>query len=101
MKKPLSSYTAPLVALSFGALIFAGHAQTVTQNITLQPGWNSVFLEVQPSNTRQTRCSGLPVASVWMRAERRPVWTIFRTRPRPRSISRWLGWFHPSRPGRF
>src|SRR6185436_857450 len=71
MKKPLSSYTAPLVALLCGAFTFVGYAPTTTQTITLQPGWNSVYLEVQPSNnTANAVFGGLPLASVWTRAER-------------------------------
>jgi len=45
-------------------------AQTVTQTITLQPGWNAVWLEVQPTNNSASAVFGnLPVASVWSYAE--------------------------------
>jgi hypothetical protein len=47
-------------------------AQTVTQTITLQPGWNAVWLEVQPEeNSTDAVFASLPVASVWTRLERR------------------------------
>jgi len=41
-------------------------AQWVPQTITLQPGWNAVFLEVHPEpNNCDVMFSGLPVESVW------------------------------------
>jgi hypothetical protein len=41
-------------------------AQWKEQTITLNPGWNAVFLEVDPvPNTPATVFSGLPVESVW------------------------------------
>ena len=46
-------------------------AQEVTQTFTLQPGWNAVWLEVQPAdNAPAAVFAGLPVASVWTRLER-------------------------------
>ena len=41
-------------------------AQWATQTITLQPGWNAVFLEIQPTpRDCDTLFSGIPVESVW------------------------------------
>ena len=41
-------------------------AQWSTQTITLQPGWNAVFLEIQPTpRDCDTLFSGIPVESVW------------------------------------
>src|SRR5690349_2757716 len=38
-----------------------------TQAVTLQPGWNAVFLEVQPEPDAVDQVfEGLPVRSVWM-----------------------------------
>jgi hypothetical protein len=40
--------------------------QWVTQTITLNPGWNAVFLEVQPANIDcDAVFNGVPVESVW------------------------------------
>lgn len=50
-------------------LIFcdAAWAQWMTQTIHLRPGWNAVFLEVDPSpNDSDIVFSGVPVKSVWM-----------------------------------
>jgi|GEM_PF-3167222 len=35
----------------FGILPLLGHAQWVTQSIPLTPGWNAVFLQVQPQSS--------------------------------------------------
>ena len=41
-------------------------AQWATQTITLQPGWNAVFLEIQPApRDCDTLFAGIPVESVW------------------------------------
>jgi hypothetical protein len=50
--------------------VFSVRAQTVTQSITLQNGWNAVYLNVAPTNTAPAAVFGkLPVQSVWTRAE--------------------------------
>jgi len=97
---------APQAALGTLVWLFALHAglaQTVTQTITLQPGWNSVYLEVQPSNnTADAVFGGLPVASVWTRAERlSSVDYIQNASEAAFNQAGWLGWFHPSRPEAF
>ncbi|MBI1930746.1 hypothetical protein HYR99_41685 [Candidatus Poribacteria bacterium] len=51
-------------------LFFTGlpaFAQWTSQTIHLKPGWNAVFLEVQPQpNDCNTLFKGIPVESVWM-----------------------------------
>lgn len=52
-------------------LAWTASAQEVTETFTLQPGWNAVWLEVQPAdNAPAAVFAGLPVASVWTRLER-------------------------------
>ncbi len=47
------------------ALLTTAHGQTVTQTLPLQPGWNAVWLEAQPTNTDIGAVfAGLPVSSV-------------------------------------
>src|SRR5262245_15642657 len=59
------------IALGLLVLVACAPAQTITQTITLQPGWNAVWLEVQPANNSAAAVfSNLPVASVWSPAER-------------------------------
>ncbi len=41
-------------------------AEWATQTITLRPGWNAVFLEVEPEDrTCDTIFAGIPIRSVW------------------------------------
>lgn len=64
----------PVLVVLLGCCVFLAPqlcAQSYTQTITLQPGWNAVWLEVQPeNNSTDTVFSNLPVASVWTRLER-------------------------------
>jgi hypothetical protein len=49
-----------------GILSQSAHAQWLSQSITLSPGWNAVFLEVQPEpNDSAGLFDNLPVESVW------------------------------------
>lgn len=49
-----------------GTALCSVHAQWSEQSITLQPGWNAVFLELQPDNsTCEAVFAGIPVESVW------------------------------------
>jgi hypothetical protein len=71
MPPVLSSFFAVvlLAALVQGLPVRAG--QNVTQTISLQPGWNSVWLEVAPTNSDPNVVfAGVPVASVWTFAAR-------------------------------
>lgn len=53
-----------ILAAGFGGRAFA--VQNVTQSIVLQPGWNSVFLEVTPEDdTPETIFNGVDIDSVW------------------------------------
>ena len=71
MKNISASIFQVTAALVCGFAIHSARGQTITQNITLQPGWNAVWLEVQPTaNRTDTIFSNLPVASVWTRADR-------------------------------
>ena len=73
--------------------------QLINQTITLQPGWNAVYLEVQPTNNEANAVfAGLPVASVWTRAERlSSVDYIQNASEQTFNEAAWLRWFHPSR----
>ncbi len=53
----------PLLLIGRGTY---GAAPLQTQTFTLQPGWNSVWLEVQPENANPSAVfAGLPLESVW------------------------------------
>lgn len=73
MKTIRSRFYLALVLLLGCCVLFApqSQAQNFTQTITLQPGWNAVWLEVQPEdNSTDAVFSNLPVASLWTRLER-------------------------------
>lgn len=56
--------------LALGAVASA-QAQSVTQTFSLQNGWNAIHLEVEPADSAPAVVfGGLPVASVWTRADR-------------------------------
>ena len=90
-----------LGVLLAGALQLA--AQTVTQTLNIQAGWNSIYLEVEPAaNAADLIFSNRPVASVWTRAERvAAVDFIQNSSEEVFSKAGWLAWFHPSRPEAF
>lgn len=54
-----------LFLLSCLAISANTHAQ-ITQNVLLEPGWNSVYLEVQPEDNEITSVfAGVPLVSIW------------------------------------
>jgi hypothetical protein len=92
-----------LAAFAWLFVLPNARSQVVTQSFTLQPGWNSVYLEVQPSNNAANTVFGsLPVSSVWARGERvSSVDYIQNASETAFNEAGWLGWFHPSRPESF
>jgi hypothetical protein len=55
-----------LVVLFLVCGLHASFGQWITQTITLNPGWNAVFLDIQPANPDcDTLFAGIPVESVW------------------------------------
>jgi hypothetical protein len=92
-----------LLAFASLALLRSLQAQSFTQSITLNPGWNAVWLEVQPEDNAADAVFGaLPVASVWSRGERTSS-ADFIQDPSEEAFNQagWLGWFPPSRPEAF
>jgi hypothetical protein len=103
----LSHSNAARAALAIGALVAAGAGQAATpeytQTFLLQPGWNSVYLEVRPEpNDCDAVFLGLPIASAWTWNPRvgkiefiedpdealidSPAWQGYFPRPRPESV---------------
>lgn len=55
-----------LLAILLFARGLATHAQTIDQSFELQPGWNAVWLEVDPTNRSPSAVfAGLPLESAW------------------------------------
>jgi hypothetical protein len=63
-RTPCSGWTLAAMLWSLSALLLP--AQWTTQTIPLKPGWNAVYLEVDPEPVEcDTVFAGLPVESVW------------------------------------
>jgi hypothetical protein len=90
--------TAALAALALlmGGTPVAG-SSLVRQSFQLEPGWNAVYLEVQPEpRDIQTLFAGVPVAGVWTwNTPASPV--MFIRNPSEGLLNRpgWLGYFPP------
>jgi hypothetical protein len=72
----------------------------VTQTFVLQPGWNSVFLEVRPEeNDTESVFGGLPLASAWTWNPAGPK-VEFIDDPTEQMVpsQQWLGYFPRPRP---
>jgi hypothetical protein len=71
LKSSQSMWRVARVCLLASLIGSSASAQTHTQSFTLQPGWNAVYVEVEPAdNSTDALFAGLPVASVWTPAER-------------------------------
>jgi len=85
-------------------LALPGRADSnVTQTFLLRPGWNAIYLEVQPEVSDPASVfAGLPVESVWTFA-RRVVAAEFIQHPGEGLFGQpgWLVFFPPSRPESF
>ncbi|TVQ35699.1 MAG: hypothetical protein EA370_09050 [Wenzhouxiangella sp.] len=75
-------------------------AATIQQTIELRPGWNAIFVEVQPEVDRIEQVfAGLPVASVWRWIpDDRPVAFIQDPDEDMLTIDGWFGYFPDDRP---
>lgn len=66
VRRPLSTRFALLLVLAAALIPLRAVAVTTTQTLTLKPGWNSIFLEVAPTNPDPAAVfAGLPVDQVW------------------------------------
>ena len=101
--KAMSRDLLPLTPL-LGLLGFATptvNAQTLTQTVVLQPGWNAVWLEAQPVDPAPAAVfAGLPVASVWLRTERLEAAQFIQDQDEvPFNEPGWLVWLPSTHPG--
>lgn len=82
---------------------YVGSAQTVSQSILIQPGWNAVFLEVQPEdNSADSVFAGLPLAGVWTPGDRFST-AEFIQNPSEAAFNGagWLAWYPAGTPESF
>lgn len=65
--KVLSKYRILAALVLVDLALSAVYAQWTEQTITLEPGWNAVYLQVQPEpRACEVVFSGLPIESVWL-----------------------------------
>lgn len=88
------------VLLLVAGLASQARAGTVTQTIELQPGWNAVYVEVEPEvNAIEQVFAGIPLASVWRWIPNdRPVNFIQDPDEELLTIDGWYGYFPVDRP---
>jgi hypothetical protein len=89
--------------LCAGLIALPAFGQEITQTFTLRPGWNAVYIEVEPANRSPAVVfKDIPVASVWTWGERMTA-AEFIQDPSEASFNSagWLGWFAPDRPEAF
>jgi hypothetical protein len=85
------------------ALFASANARAVvslTQHIDMAPGWNAIYLEVDPEDPDPMRVfEGLPVESVWTTSDTL-VSAEFIEDPSESFVGRpgWIAWFPPDRP---
>ncbi|MGB2986504.1 MAG: hypothetical protein WBE26_11550, partial [Phycisphaerae bacterium] len=84
----------------------AASAQLSEQSFTLQPGWNAVYLELDPDpDDVSAALGGLPITAVWTRAGQQSRTSAADGRPGVENSTELLGtdsgwrvWFPPKRP---
>jgi hypothetical protein len=101
----MSQYRWILVAalLGLGLSQTAGAVAAFQQTITLQPGWNAVYLQVTPDNSDiEDVFAGLPIQSVW-RYFPSDTGTVEVTDPADGllTVTGWFGYFPEPRPEAF
>lgn len=88
------------VLLFTAAIATQARAASVTQTIELQPGWNAIYIEVEPEvNAIEQVFAGIPLASVWRWIpDDRPVSFIQDPDEELLTIDGWYGYFPVDRP---
>jgi hypothetical protein len=79
------------------------HAALLTQSITLQPGWNAIWVELEPDVPEiATVFAGVPVASVWQWIPGAGGAQFIRDPAEGlENVEGWFGWFPEPRPEAF
>jgi hypothetical protein len=95
-------------AVAFALIVLAtlpapARAAVSEQVITLQPGWNAIYLELQPEQRDiATVFAGLPVASVWRwRPDTSGAQFVRDPGEGLENIEGWFAWFPQPRPDAF
>src|SRR5262245_52191384 len=97
--RPILSMPVVCLALLTASL---AQAQWTTQTISLRPGWNAVYLEVQPEPRGcDSLLANIPIESVWLWNRRfDPVQFLQDPQTLTPNSPDWLAWFPPNSAGR-
>jgi len=99
----MKNYRLWLVGLAATLVAGGAPAQWIRQSITLQPGWNALYLEAAPTPSAcAAQFAGLPVESVWKwnQVFRAAQFDTDPSVPMP-ADPRWLGWMPDRNPYAF
>jgi hypothetical protein len=82
---------------------FAAGAAPLQQTITLQPGWNAVYVELEPTQSDiETVFAGMPIASVWRWLPQKGGAEFIRDPAEGlQNVEGWFAWFPQPRPEAF
>lgn len=100
-KSPLGNLFA--AALLLGALATATAQTTTTQTFQLRNGWNSIWLEVEPTNKEIAAVfANLPISSVWTYVAKDSPVQFMQNQTEDRfNEPAWLHYFPPNKPESF
>ena len=98
--KPAARWWAILCVVAVCGLANEVRAQWVQQQIVLRPGWNAVYLEVEPAPKEcDVLFAGLPVESVWdLNRPTESAQFMQDTNTLIPGARGWLTWFPPNHP---
>ena len=97
------SFLVLLLGLVLGAACTSATAANLQQVVTLDPGWNAIFIELEPAERDiETVFAGLPVASVWRwRPGAGGAQFVADPAEDLENIDGWFAWFPEPRPEAF
>ncbi len=100
MSSSITSFFARVAALALLLLPLSPRAADMSQTITLNPGWNAIYVSVQPNdNEIESVFANIPVRSVWRwRPGREQVQFIRDPSEGLENVEGWFAWFPEPRP---
>ena len=100
MSSSITSFFARVAALALLLLPLSPRAADMSQTITLHPGWNAIYVSVQPNdNEIESVFANIPVRSVWRWIPGREQVQFIRDPSEGlENVEGWFAWFPEPRP---
>jgi hypothetical protein len=96
MNKPILRLWSVVLGFLVLGSVLPAQAQWVTQTITLKPGWNAVYLHVNPSQDTLDNLVGAdpasPILEVWLWAPPASTMQFVQSPQNPVEGAQWLSW---------